>query len=194
MNTTLRLIVGLGNPGPEYLNTRHNAGFWLLDIFAEALKVNFVYDKYFDGLISKTYHNSNSIIFFKPSTYINNSGVALHKLVNFYKINPESILVIHDELDLQPGDIRVKYNGGSAGHNGLRSIQKVMGSEFWRIRIGIGHPRSSNSKQLVSDFVLDKPNSFEKNQIDIAMDCCLNCMFDILDGNFELVRNKLKNS
>ncbi|MBW0454201.1 MAG: aminoacyl-tRNA hydrolase [Candidatus Kinetoplastibacterium crithidii] len=194
MNVTLRLIVGLGNPGPEYLNTRHNAGFWLLDIFAGALKTNFVYDKYFDGLISKIYLNGNNIIFFKPSTYINNSGSALYKLVNFYKINPENILVFHDELDLPPGDIRVKYNGGSAGHNGLRSIQKVIGSEFWRIRIGIGHPRSLNSKQLVSDFVLDRPSCSEKNQINMAMDCCLNCMFDILDGNFEVVRNKLKNS
>ncbi|AFZ83121.1 aminoacyl-tRNA hydrolase [Candidatus Kinetoplastidibacterium crithidiae] len=194
MKAALRLIVGLGNPGSEYLTTRHNAGFWLLDIFSEALKTNFVYDKYFDGLISKVYRNSNNIIFFKPSTYMNNSGDALYRLVNFYKINPESILVLHDELDLPPGDIRVKFNGGSAGHNGLRSIQKVIGSDFWRIRIGIGHPRSLSSKQLVSDFVLDSPNSSEQRQINVAMDCCLNCIFDILDGNFETVRNKLKNT
>ncbi|AGF46658.1 PTH1 family peptidyl-tRNA hydrolase [Candidatus Kinetoplastibacterium desouzaii TCC079E] len=195
MTCSLDLIVGLGNPGLEYSLTRHNAGFWLLDNMAEDLQVEFVYEKYFPGWVVKYTRNSKNLLFFKPATYMNNSGVALSKFMHYYKIFPEKTLVVHDEMDIFPGDIRIKYSGGTAGHNGLKSIQNSLNSNsFWRIRIGVGHPRHINNRQSVSDFVLDKPSKSDKSNIDIAMKHCLNLMPYIMDGNFAVAQQVLKQS
>ena len=159
MTDAIRLIVGLGNPGPKYELTRHNAGFWMTDLLADEFKANFLLENNFFGEVAKFRHAGENVFILKPATYMNLSGKAVQALSHFYKIPLQSILVIHDELDLMPGQIKLKKGGGHAGHNGLRDIHSKMGgADYLRLRVGIGHPRTLNLQQGVADFVLHMPS------------------------------------
>ncbi|WP_176456941.1 aminoacyl-tRNA hydrolase [Bordetella genomosp. 5] len=167
MSAPIRLIVGLGNPGPEYEATRHNAGFWLADHLADDLRATFNLEKGFSGFVAKARVDGENVLLLKPITYMNRSGQAVGALARFFKVTPEEVLVLHDELDLLPGQAKLKQGGGHAGHNGLKDIQAALGSpNFWRLRIGIGHPRTLNLQQQVADFVLHPPRREEQGGID----------------------------
>jgi PTH1 family peptidyl-tRNA hydrolase len=166
----LKLIVGLGNPGRKYEATRHNAGFWWVEGVARAAKAEFRREPRFFGEVARA--PGTDMWLLKPDTYMNESGRAVGALATFYRITPEEILVAHDELDLPPGGVRLKFGGGLSGHNGLRDIAPVLGTqEFWRLRIGIGHPRElASNQQEVVDFVLHPPRAEERKAIDEALD------------------------
>lgn len=165
--STIRLIVGLGNPGPEYEKTRHNAGFWLVDELAWQHKAPLRAESKFFGEAGRATLAAGDLWLLKPMTYMNLSGQAVAALARFYKIAPEEILVVHDELDLPPGAARFKQGGGHGGHNGLKDIIARLGSpNFWRLRIGIGHPGDRNE---VANFVLKKARAEEQQAIDDAM-------------------------
>lgn len=180
----ISLVVGLGNPGNPYDRTRHNAGFWLVDRWASKCHASFQMEKSFFGEVAKTKWQGRQIWFLKPTTWMNRSGQSVGALARFYKISLASILVAHDELDLLPGQVRLKCGGGHAGHNGLRDIQSVMGAPgFWRLRIGIGHPRSLGLTQGVADFVLHPPSQDQQQAIDRALDRCDQAMPFLLDAD-----------
>src|SRR5690606_9890779 len=167
MPQPLRLIAGLGNTGPNYERTRHNAGFWLIDQLADDLKLHFSTEKAFFGDVAKGKIDGEPLLLVKPMTYMNRSGQAVGALARFYKLAPEQVLVLHDELDLLPGQVKLKQGGGHAGHNGLKDIQAALGSpNFWRLRIGIGHPRTLGLAQPVADFVLHPARREEQDKID----------------------------
>lgn len=178
----IRLFVGLGNPGEQYCDTRHNAGFWWVDFICQSHKLSLVNSKKYFGQYCK--HNVDGDIFFlKPATFMNESGKSVQALINFYKIKPEEILVIHDELDIHPGIAKLKLGGGHGGHNGLKSIESSIGSKnFWRLRLGIGHPGDKNK---VSNFVLNKPTKIEENLIREAILNSYKVFSYIVLGQFE---------
>jgi PTH1 family peptidyl-tRNA hydrolase len=185
MTAPVRLIVGLGNPGPEYETTRHNAGFWLLDHMADDLKAAFSLEKSFFAWVAKARFDGENVILAKPVTFMNRSGQAVGALARFYKLVPEQILVVHDELDLLPGHVKLKQGGGHAGHNGLRDIQAALGSPaFWRMRVGIGHPRTLGLAQQVAAFVLNPPRRPELDRIEQAIDRCRAIVPALLNGQF----------
>jgi len=161
--TPLKLIVGLGNPGPEYLMTRHNAGFWFADALANKLSLTFSFDKKFQAEVCRYQSGSTDCWLCKPQTYMNDSGNAVQALMNYYKLSIDQVMVIHDEIDLMPGTTRLKKGGGHGGHNGLRDIiQRTGSSDFLRLRIGVGHP---GSKDKVVPYVLGRAGAEEENQI-----------------------------
>jgi PTH1 family peptidyl-tRNA hydrolase len=167
----IRLIVGLGNVGPEYERTRHNAGFWLVDRLAHQYHGSFHHERKFFGDVTRIRIAGTEVWLLKPSTYMNLSGQAVLALALFYRILPDQILVVHDELDLPPGDVRLKQGGGVAGHNGLKDIRaRLSNDRFWRLRVGIGHPRSLGLQQQVADFVLHPPRREDQALIDAALD------------------------
>ncbi len=179
--TTPRLIVGLGNPGPEYEATRHNVGFWFVDRLASQLKVTLSPQAKFFGKAAR----AGELWLLQPSTYMNRSGQSVGALANFYKISPAEILVIHDELDLPPGGIRLKQGGGNGGHNGLKDIQAHLSTpDFWRLRLGIGHPRTLNLAQQVVDFVLHPPRKEEAPDIEQALQRSLLAWPKMAAGDF----------
>ena len=167
MATPLRLVAGLGNPGREYARTRHNAGFWFAERLAEKLGATFSTESKFAGDVAR----AGDVRLVKPSTYMNLSGRAVAALARFFAVAPGEILVVHDELDLKPGEAKLKFGGGHAGHNGLRDIQAQLGSaDFWRLRLGIGHPRDTElTQQEVVDYVLKPPRAEEGAAIDDAI-------------------------
>lgn len=186
MSLPIRLLVGLGNPGSEYARTRHNAGFWLLDQAASDLGASFGMDRNFFGEVASARRGGERIHLLKPATFMNRSGQAVGTMARFYKIQPEEVLVVHDELDLMPGQIKLKQGGGHAGHNGLKDIQAALGSPaFWHLRIGIGHPRTLNLAQQVAAFVLNPPRLEEQIDIDRAIDKGRKALPQLLDGQFE---------
>jgi peptidyl-tRNA hydrolase, PTH1 family len=192
MSDPIRLIVGLGNPGPEYETTRHNAGFWLADHYADDLRASFNFEKSFFGLVAKAKRGGENVLLLKPATYMNRSGQAVGALARFYKLAPEQVLVLHDELDLLPGQVKIKQGGGHAGHNGLKDIQAALGSpDFWRIRIGIGHPRTLGLAQQVADFVLHAPRREEQSGIDGVIDRCRAVLPVLLDGDLTQATRQL---
>ncbi|WP_269496998.1 aminoacyl-tRNA hydrolase [Castellaniella sp. S9] len=192
MTEPIRLIVGLGNPGPEYEATRHNAGFWLADHFADDLHATFTLDKTFFAWVARARHAGEAVTLAKPATFMNRSGQAVGALARFYKLRPEQILVLHDELDLPPGSVKLKQGGGHAGHNGLRDIQSALSSPaFWRLRIGIGHPRSLGLAQQVVNFVLHPPRREELTGIEAVIDRCRIVLPQLLDGEFDRVTERL---
>jgi peptidyl-tRNA hydrolase, PTH1 family len=137
----IKLLVGLGNPGPEYEATRHNAGFWWIDTIARDLKVTLQPDRAYHGLIARTSVKGENVWLLEPQTFMNLSGKSVGALARFFKIQPQEILVVHDELDITPGEAKLKLGGSHAGHNGLRDIHAQLGTDqYWRLRIGIGHP------------------------------------------------------
>lgn len=164
----IKMIVGLGNPGQEYEHTRHNAGFWLLDELARQWKVSWKYEKKYSGHVARAVRPEGEIWLLKPDTYMNLSGKAAAALAQFYKIKPEEVLVVHDELDIPCGRIRFKFGGGNGGHNGLKDIQAKFGSpDFYRLRLGIGHP---GDKSLVVHYVLNKPSQDDRRLIGQAIE------------------------
>ena len=192
MSAPIRLIIGLGNPGPQYETTRHNAGFWLLDHLADDYAGSFTQDKPFFAWVAKARVNNELVILSKPTTFMNRSGQAAGALMRFYKLTPDQVLVIHDELDLPPGQAKLKRGGGHAGHNGLRDIQTAFSSpDFWRLRIGIGHPRDFGLEQPVAAFVLNRPRPDELNQIESAIDRCRSVLPILLQGDFDRAVSEL---
>ncbi len=183
MAIPIRLVAGLGNPGRDYANTRHNAGFWFADALAAKLGAAFAAESKFSGHIAKT----GDVRIVKPATYMNLSGRSVATLARFFTIDPGAILVVHDELDLKPGEVKMKLGGGHAGHNGLRDIHAQLASaEYWRLRIGIGHPRDSElTQQEVVDYVLRPPRADERAAIDDALTRALAVWPAIAAGEME---------
>lgn len=165
----IKLIVGLGNPGDKYADTRHNAGEWLIERLARRFNLNLSAEAKFSGKTARAVINGQEIRFLIPTTFMNLSGKAVGALANFYRIQPEQILVIHDELDLPPGVAKIKQGGGHGGHNGLKDIiaQLANNKNFYRLRIGIGHP---GDKNLVASYVLNKPSPTDWQLIDRTLD------------------------
>jgi PTH1 family peptidyl-tRNA hydrolase len=183
LTADIRLIVGLGNPGADYVGTRHNAGFWLIDLLASDLGLSFRFEKRYNAEECKLQAGSKDIYLLKPQTFMNRSGQAVAALARYFKIAPEQILVVHDELDLPPGTNRIKQAGGHGGHNGLRDIVNHLGSrEFFRIRVGIGHPGDSNQ---VINYVLHKPSVADLNAIEVANRDTLAVMPLIFEGRID---------
>ncbi|MEO7152671.1 MAG: aminoacyl-tRNA hydrolase [Burkholderiaceae bacterium] len=176
----IQLIVGLGNPGPEYAATRHNAGFWFVDAVARALRVNLAPERGYYGLAARANTPHGPVWLLEPMTYMNLSGKAVAALARFFKIEPAQILVVHDELDLQPGQMKLKLGGSPAGHNGLRDIHAQLGTpDYWRLRLGIGHP---GVKAEVVDYVLRKPSAPEREAIDKAIEQAVAALDLLLAG------------
>lgn len=191
-DSAIRLIVGLGNVGAEYERTRHNAGFWLVDAIARKAGAHFSEERKFHGEVARIRGHDGELWLLKPSTYMNRSGQAVVALALYFKILPTQILVAHDELDLPPGAVKLKRGGGHAGHNGLRDIQaKLSTADFWRLRLGIGHPRSLQMTQEVADFVLHPPSREHQQQIDAALDRALDVLPSLVQGQFERAMLKL---
>ena len=159
---SLVAIAGLGNPGPEYDRTRHNAGFWFADAVADRWRASFRVESKFFGSVARVKIDSTDVLILKPSTFMNRSGQAVQALMQFYKLTPADLLVAHDELDLPAGDMRLKLGGGHGGHNGLRDIHKPLGDGYRRLRIGIGHP---GDKNLVLNYVLGRPSKADDDAI-----------------------------
>ena len=180
----IRLVAGLGNPDRKHARTRHNAGFWFADALAAQLGASFVSEGKFHGQVAKA---GRDLRLLKPDTYMNLSGRSVSALARFLDIAPEDILVVHDELDLLPGEAKMKLGGGIAGHNGLRDISAELGTpNFWRLRIGIGHPRDSAiPQQDVADYVLAPPLVDERAAIVAAIDRSLAAWPAIAAGDFE---------
>ena len=163
----IKLFVGLGNPGPEYEDTRHNAGFWWIDALARELKVTLVPERSYWGLMARTTINGQNVWLLQPQTFMNLSGKSVGALARFFKIAPEEVLVVHDELDFEPGVVKLKQGGSHGGHNGLRDIHAQLGSpNYWRLRVGIGHP---GNKGEVANWVLKKPAPDQMKLIEDAI-------------------------
>jgi len=183
LTANIRLMVGLGNPGADYVDTRHNAGFWLIDLIAADRGLSFRFEKRFNAEESKFRALGRDIFLLKPQTFMNRSGQAVAALAHYYKIAVEEILVLHDELDLPPGTNRIKQAGGHGGHNGLRDIVNHLGSrEFFRIRVGIGHPGDASQ---VINYVLHKPSMADLNAIESANRDTLAVMPLIVEGRID---------
>ncbi len=174
----MKLIVGLGNPGQEYINTRHNLGYLILDRLASELAIlKFANSPKFIGQITETSKSNQKIILFKPSTFMNNSGQAVGLVANFYKISAEDIWIVHDELALEFGQMRIRKGGGSAGHNGIKSISQAIGEDYIRFRVGIHNKFSS--KVTSEKFVLSQFTDIEKKHLDTI---CSQVAEKIIDG------------
>jgi len=180
----VRLVAGLGNPGREYAFTRHNAGFWFLDALASKLGAAFRSESKFQGQLGKA---EGDLRLLKPMTFMNLSGRSVSAAARFFAVSPAEILVVHDELDLPPGEAKMKFGGGVAGHNGLKDIAAQLGTkDFWRLRLGIGHPRDSSiPQQDVADYVLAPPTVADGKAIAAALDRALDAWPAIEAGDFE---------
>lgn len=183
MPNKIKMIVGLGNPGSEYEQTRHNAGFWFIDELAWQYKASLKEEKKFFGSVARISISGSDLWLLKPATFMNRSGQAVAALAQFYKIRPEEILVVHDELDIPCGRIKFKLGGGNGGHNGLKDIQTRLGTpDFYRLRLGIDHPGDRN---LVVGYVLNKPSLEHRQQIDEAINKSLKAVPMLLNGEWE---------
>ena len=194
INTAIKLVVGLGNPGREYERTRHNAGFWWVDVLARDLGAAFKKESKFHGEVAK----AGNVWLLKPTTFMNRSGQAVGALCKFYQIQPNEILVVHDEMDLPPGGLKMKI-GGAAGSNGVKDIVSHVGTrEFWRLRIGIGHPRDmaaklggDMSRDEVVDYVLHRPDKNDERAIEDALQRATDAWPMIANGDMEGAMLKL---
>lgn len=185
----IRLIVGLGNPGPEYEDTRHNAGFWWVERATRQLGGTLAHDRAYHGLVARVNRAEGPVWLQLPLTYMNLSGKAVAPLARFFKIAPAEILVVHDELDLPPGQMKLKQGGGNGGHNGLKDIQAQLGSgDFWRLRLGIGHP---GVKSEVAAYVLRKPPATEREAIEKNIDDSLQTLPALLAGQLDKAQLKI---
>ena len=185
----IKLIVGLGNPGRQYEKTRHNAGFLFLDVLAQELGSTWADESRFLALFAVGSVANGKVMLLKPDTFMNRSGQSVGKIARYYKILPEEILVVHDELDFNPGVVKLKKDGGHAGHNGLRDIIAHLGSnEFYRLRIGIGRPAAG---KVVADFVLSTPSKQEWEMIVNAFDLSSSFIGQMVTGDMAAVMNKL---
>lgn len=186
--TQLKLIVGLGNPGQQYANTRHNAGFWFVEQIAQVFNIPLNPEKKFHGLTGRGQVHGHDVRLLLPETFMNKSGQAVVPMVNFFNIVNDQLLIAHDELDIPAGSIKLKTGGGHGGHNGLRDIVPHIGKDFHRLRVGIGHP---GHKSKVSGHVLSKPTADEKIAIDNALEAAFDALPLIFDGELEKARGKI---
>jgi PTH1 family peptidyl-tRNA hydrolase len=185
----IRLLVGLGNPGPQYEGTRHNAGFWWLDAAAGALRASLAPERAYFGLVARVNRPEGPLWLLEPMTYMNLSGKSVAVLARFFKIEPGEILVIHDDLDLQPGQVKLKFGGSPAGHNGLKDIHAQLGTpDYWRLRLGIGHP---GVKAEVVDYVLRKPAPEQREAIEQSIATSLLALDLLLAGDMERAMMKI---
>jgi PTH1 family peptidyl-tRNA hydrolase len=185
----IRLLVGLGNPGPRYQQTRHNVGFWLVEEVARLHGGQFRSEARFHGDVCRVSIEGADVWLLKPLTFMNRSGQAVRALAQFYKIEPRSILVVHDELDLAPGTVRFKRDGGHGGHNGLRDIHAHLGSPgYRRLRLGIGHPGQASQ---VVDYVLSKPSPDDRGAIEQGIDRAMSELPRLMTGDFASAMNAL---
>ncbi len=184
----IKLIVGLGNVGDAYKDTRHNAGFWFVQSLADKFGITLTHDKKFHGHVGRGMIYGADVRLLLPDTLMNRSGQAVAPLVNFYQIRPEEILVAHDELDIGAGSIRLKMGGGHGGHNGLRDIVPHIGSDFYRLRIGIGHPGQASK---VSAWVLSRPSVDDKIAIDCALTCGTDALATLIKGDVQKATNQI---
>jgi PTH1 family peptidyl-tRNA hydrolase len=179
----IKLFVGMGNPGPEYEATRHNAGAWWIDALASTLKVQMVMDRNYHGFVARTTVNGQTIWLLQPQTFMNLSGKSVAALARFFKILPSEILVAHDEMDIAPGEAKLKLGGSHAGHNGLRDIHSQLGSsDYWRLRLGVGHP---GDKSEVVSWVLKKPSADHRIAIEQTIDRALKALPHLLAGEMD---------
>ena len=191
----IRLIVGLGNVGVEYERSRHNAGFWFIDHIASECGARFRTEKKFFGELARASIGQIDVWLLKPATFMNLSGQAVVAAALFYRLLPDQILIAHDELDLAPGDVRLKKGGGIAGHNGLKDVRaRLTSAEFWRLRIGIGHPRDYQLQQPVADYVLHRPRQDQERAIDNAIERAHSVLELTVAGHFELATMRLRAS
>jgi len=182
------LIVGLGNPGAKYTQTRHNAGFWFVDGLAGYFDGPFKLEQKFSAEVARVNVIGADAWLSKPVTFMNRSGLAVHQIADFYKIPVDEILVAHDEIDLPPGVARLKRGGGHGGHNGLRDITRHYGKDFWRLRIGVGHP---GHKDDVVDYVLGRANKADEVLIDESIEAAVGVAGLVVAGEFEKAMNQL---
>jgi peptidyl-tRNA hydrolase, PTH1 family len=179
----IKLFVGLGNPGSEYEATRHNAGFWWMDALSNQLKAPLALDKNYHGQVARINVDGQAVWLLKPLTFMNLSGKSVAALARFFKIAPDEILVAHDELDIVPGQVKLKFGGSHAGHNGLRDIHAQLGTgDYWRLRLGVGHP---GVKAEVINWVLKKPSAEHRTAIEECIARCIKAVPDLLGGNME---------
>ena len=186
--TLIRMIVGLGNPGPEYAQTRHNAGFWFVDLLAERHGGSFRAERKFSGELATVRVEGADILLLKPQTFMNRSGGSVQAAAAYLKIPAEQVLVAHDELDLPPGDVRLKLGGGHGGHNGLRNLIAHLGPEFWRLRLGIGHP---GNRAEVIDYVLQRASREDELLIRTAVTDAADVMPVLLGSGEQQAMHKL---
>jgi peptidyl-tRNA hydrolase, PTH1 family len=179
----IRLLVGLGNPGPQYVSTRHNAGFWWLDQAARKLSVSLSAQRGHRGLLGRFNAAAGPVLLFEPTTFMNLSGEAVASVSRYFKIEPQEILVVHDDLDLAPGQMKLKFGGGHGGHNGLRDIHANLATaDYWRLRLGIGHP---GVKSEVVDYVLRSPTSEDRDAVAKCIEQSLGALDALLAGEME---------
>jgi PTH1 family peptidyl-tRNA hydrolase len=190
----IKMIVGLGNPGPEYVATRHNAGFWLVDALAREGNATLRHESRQQGMVARARLYGEEVWLLQPLTFMNRSGLSVVALAAFYKILPDQILVAHDELDLPAGTVKLKLGGGSGGHNGLKDISAHLSTQhYWRMRIGIGHPRdalgdsakAAGARPDVANFVLKPPRKEEQHLIDLALERAMTVMPLVVKGELE---------
>lgn len=194
MGTPIDLIVGLGNPGPEYAATRHNAGFWFVDLLAREHGGSFSRERKLQGETAEIAVAGTRIRLLKPSTYMNLSGQSVGATVNYYKIPTERVLVAYDELDLPPGRAQLKFDGGSAGHNGIGSVIEHIGTKFWRLRFGVGHPRDqerTGGRKDVIDHVLKRAGGDEETTLRAKLTEAAALLPMLLEQGAERVKNRL---
>ena len=184
----LKLIVGLGNPGQQYVETRHNAGFWFVALIADRFNIELAADKKFHGLTGRGRIFDTDVRLLLPVTFMNKSGQSVAPMVNYYGIKPQELLIAHDELDIPAGSIKLKTGGGHGGHNGLRDITPHLGNDFHRLRIGIGHP---GHKSKVSGHVLSKPSPGEQVAIEAALDAAMDSLQLMITGDIEKARSQI---
>ena len=185
----MRLIVGLGNPGSDYAETRHNAGFWFCERLAHELGASFARESRYHGHVARARVGGQDIWLLMPQTFMNRSGQAVQALSHFYRIEPAAMLVVHDELDIPPGQMRLKFGGGLGGHNGLKDITAHLGTQdYWRLRIGIGHP---GDRDEVVDYVLKPPRREEREEIDAALERALLVWPTLARGEFNAATQKI---
>ena len=183
----LKLVIGLGNPGAEYTETRHNAGFWFCERLASDLKVSFAREARYHGWVASA--RDAGVWLLMPATYMNESGRAVQALAHFYRIQADEMLVVHDELDLPPGRAQLKFGGGLGGHNGLKSLTAHLGTQdYWRLRVGIGHPGDRNE---VVNYVLKPPRKEEREEIDATLDRALLTWPQLAKADFNAAMQKI---
>jgi PTH1 family peptidyl-tRNA hydrolase len=194
MGTQIDLIVGLGNPGPEYATTRHNAGFWFADLLAKEHGGTFTSARKLHGDSAEIKISGHRIRLLKPTTYMNLSGQSVSAAINYYKIPAEHVLVAYDELDLPPGRVQLKFDGGSAGHNGIGNVIEHIGTKFWRLRFGVGHPRDSalgEGRKPVIDHVLERARGAEEDTLRATLREAADVLPVLLDEGAERAKNRL---
>ena len=188
MSNTLKVVAGLGNPGDKHADTLHNAGFWCVDELARRAGASFGYEKRFDAEVARVRLEGADLWLAKPQSYMNLSGQPLRGLLDYYRAETSELLVVHDEIDLPPGTVRLKSGGGHGGHNGLRDVIRHCGANFLRLRIGVGHP---GSKEQVTGYVLKKARADDKAALDAAVDTAADAVSAVIADGLEAAMKKL---